>query len=176
MRPQSVFLRPGMPLRQPAPPPIPSSSPQQSVVRQAIRLSRPSFDGFESSLAASQGHKNAMKPMVRNRPQKSKNGKPTAVDPASGAYRGYRIRRRKISKGKFQPPPTSSYPPDKTPPEIRWLTSAPCAEFNTSVDRYVNHDKVRGPDRRSGGTGNTKFDFRFGSVTGASADTDKRRL
>ena len=122
-----------------------------------------------------------MKPMVRNRPQKSRNGKPTAVDPASGAYRVYRclgdrIRRHKTSKGKFQPPPTSSYPPDKTPPEIRWLTSAPCAGSNTSVDRYESHDKVRGPDRRTGETGNTKFDFRFGSVTGASADTDKRRL
>jgi len=96
--------------------------------------------------AASQGHKNAMKPMVRNKPQKSKNGKPTAVDPA---YRGYRIRRR---KGKFQPPPTSSYPPDKTPPEIRWHG----AESNTSVDPYESHDKVRGP-RRTGGIGNTKF-------------------
>jgi hypothetical protein len=140
-----------------------------------------SFDGFESSLTASKGYKNAMKPMARNRPQKSKNGKPTAVDSASGAYRGYRcpgdrIRRRKISKGKFQHPPASSYPPDKTQPELRRLTSAPCAESNTSVDHYESHDKVRGPDRRTGRTGNTRFDSRFGSVIRASTDTDKRRL
>lgn len=151
-----------------SPPPIPSSSPQ-TVVRHATRLSRPSQSRSMDLNQAS---------LVRNRPQTSKNGKPTAADSAGGAYRGCRcpgdrIRRRKISKGKFQPPPTSSYPPDKTPPEIRRLTSAPCAESNTSVDHY---DKVRGPDRRTGGTGNTRFDFRYGSVTRASADTDKRRL